>query len=265
MKLLRDFLESLTRKNIYIYAFLRYVSGRWLYRFAHEPDFAAFKLLKKFVGPNSIFLDVGANDGISALSFDLYDKETPVISIEPNAHHRPALDRVARKKKNFGYQLLGASSSKSELKLYTPIYKGFALTSFAAMDPNVIKQNLPVGLSIKDISDKVSFSETVVPVIPLDELDLQPGIIKIDVEGFEHEVVKGLKNTVETHLPIFLIEYNPNSYPAIKSQLSPLGYSAFIYDPKQQTFTSYHDQETCNLFLIPQHTANSLKQEKTVI
>jgi FkbM family methyltransferase len=262
MKFIRDLLEAITRKNIYIYTLLRYVSGRWLYRFAHEPDFSAFKIIKSIIKPGSIFLDVGANDGISVLSFNLYDAETPVVSIEPNVHHRTALDRIRKKKTNFNYHLLGASSTKSKLKLYTPVYKGFALTSFAAMDPQVIKQNLPVGLSIKSIADKVTFSEHEVDVIPLDQLDLSPGIIKIDVEGFEHEVVSGLKSTIQKHQPIFLIEYNPNSYVKIKEQVTPLGYEAYVYKPGSKTFTIYTGQETCNLFLLPQLAVKELSNKQ---
>lgn len=260
MKFIRDILESLTRKNIFIYALLRYISGRWLYRFAHEPDFSAFQILKSIINSGSIFLDVGANDGISVLSFNLYDKETPVVSIEPNMHHKAALERIQKKKKNFSYHLLGASSTSSKLKLFTPVYKGFALTSFAAMDPEVIKQNLPVGLSIKNIEDKVTFSEHEVEVIPLDQLSLNPGIVKIDVEGFEHEVVQGLKETIEKSLPIFLIEYNPNSYNKILEQISPLGYSAFVYEPKSRTFFKYKEQETCNLFMLSEKTIMMLKE-----
>ena len=152
---------------------------------------------------------------------------------------------------------------KSRLKLYTPVYKGFALTSFAAMDPQLIKQNLPVGLSIKNIADKVTFSEHEVDVIPLDQLNLNPGIIKIDVEGFEHEVVSGLKSTIEKHQPIFLIEYNPNSYTKIKEQLSPLGYEAYVFKPGANTFTVYTGQETCNLFLLPQAAAKELTNKQT--
>ena len=114
------------------------------YRFAHEaPDFSAFKIIKSIIKPGSIFLDVGANDGISALSFNLYDTETPVVSIEPNVHHKTALDRIQKKKINFSYHLLGASSTKSKLKLYTPVYKGFALTSFAAMDQKSLSKIYP--------------------------------------------------------------------------------------------------------------------------
>lgn len=40
----------------------------------------------------------------------------------------------------------------------------------------------------------------------LDEFKLQPYFIKIDVQGYELEVLKGSINTIKANLPIFLIE-----------------------------------------------------------
>ena len=42
-----------------------------------------------------LFLDIGANDGISARSFRLFNKTTPIFSIEPNPCHEAALNDAA--------------------------------------------------------------------------------------------------------------------------------------------------------------------------
>ena len=68
----------------------------------------------------------------------------------------------------------------------------------------------------------------------------------------------GLESTIKKHQPIFLIEYNPNSYTKINEQLSTLGYEAYVFRPGSNTFTIYTGQETCNLFLLPQVAVKEL-------
>lgn len=48
-----------------------------------------------------------------------------------------------------------------------------------------------------------------VPVIPLDDLDIQHvDLIKIDVEGFELDVLRGATETIRRHAPAIVLEFN---------------------------------------------------------
>ncbi len=55
--------------------------ARYVARRPHERDFAA---LASFADRPGIFLDVGANQGQSAMSFRIFDKAMPILSIEAN-------------------------------------------------------------------------------------------------------------------------------------------------------------------------------------
>jgi hypothetical protein len=72
-----------------VYGSLRrpYGVARFVLRKPHDPDFAVFGLFPERVGP---FLDVGANAGMSAMSFRIYNR-SPIISIEPNPYHEADL------------------------------------------------------------------------------------------------------------------------------------------------------------------------------
>jgi hypothetical protein len=50
------------------------------------PHDKSYRALRHFITlrPNGLFLDVGANDGISALSFRRFDKTYRILSLEPN-------------------------------------------------------------------------------------------------------------------------------------------------------------------------------------
>ena len=65
--------------------------GRLGFMLPLELDFHAFRVLPSTA---RLFLDIGANDGISARSFRLFNKSTPILSIEPNPCHEAALKRT---------------------------------------------------------------------------------------------------------------------------------------------------------------------------
>ncbi len=56
---------------------------------------------------------------------------------------------------------------------------------------------------------------------------IKPHFIKIDVEGYDHLVIKGLMNTIKKYKPIILVEYNKENFSEIRRILKD--YRAFIY------------------------------------
>ena len=61
-------LEPVISRNVYLYHFARTTMRSLRLMLPHEKDYAAMRL---FDAAGGIFLDVGANDGISALSIRL--------------------------------------------------------------------------------------------------------------------------------------------------------------------------------------------------
>ena len=58
------------------------------------------------------------------------------------------------------------------------------------------------------------------------------GIIKIDTEGFELKVLKGMIQSIEKYRPNIIIEVDKVSLPKIRNQLEPLNYKFYIYNNK---------------------------------
>jgi hypothetical protein len=75
-----------------------------------------------------------------------------------------------------------------------------------------------------------------IPVVPLDdEFSAEAGriLIKIDVEGFEDEVLKGAQALVRKHRPDIICEILPGaeeSTEAIGNMLEPLGYRWYCFE-----------------------------------
>ena len=65
-----------------------------------------------------------------------------------------------------------------------------------------------------------------ISMIAVDDLDLSSSIafVKIDVEGFELEVVKGMKETIKRNRPYIMMEIRKDFFGEIMSILHPLGY-----------------------------------------
>lgn len=248
---IKDRVSHLVQRDIRIYMLVRYHVGRLRPFLPHEPDFAAFRLLPRFGG---CFLDIGANDGISALSFRVFDKSTPILSIEPNPYHSKALESVKRKVNAFDYLLVGSGDCNGSVRLFTPIYKGYALTSYASLDPEVSRNNLERSMPIRNIWRDVVFVDTEVPIRRLDDHHLTPDFIKIDVEGFEDGVLRGLSETLAARLPAVMVEYNPASFDRVSAILEALGYRTFIYNSRTRRLAPYSGEKTLNIFFVhPQH------------
>lgn len=74
-----------------------------------------------------------------------------------------------------------------------------------------------------------------ITIVAIDDLDIRKniGFIKIDVEGFELEVIKGLENTLKKDKPLIMIEvWNQNSE-EIMSILNGIGYHSDILDRRE--------------------------------
>jgi hypothetical protein len=90
-----------------------------------------------------------------------------------------------------------------------------------------------------------------VPIVPLDELSIAPDFVKIDVEGFEVEVLRGMTRTIARRLPTFMIEWSPANVTQILSVLGPSGYRAYAFDKPARGFRSYNGAALDNLFYLP--------------
>lgn len=223
--------------------------ARYLLRRAHEPDFAAFR---GFAARDGIFLDIGANAGTSAMSFRLYDRRRPILSIEPNAMLEPDLRFIARIIPRFQYMIGAAGARNGRETLFVPVYRGVAITGAASLDRDVVADHSALRKMLGDRVDSPGFEIVAqpVPVHRLDDLELHPAFVKIDVEGEELAVVQGLARTIARHRPILLVEY-ARHHAAIAALLDEHGYAAFTYLPEADRLVPREQRRAQNVFFLP--------------
>lgn len=196
--------------------------ARRVLRMPHEQDFR--QLGELALGPGEVILDIGANHGQSIRSIRLFQLNAPIVAFEPNPILAERLVQHFASDCSVRIVNEGLAARPGELALRIPVYGKTTYDGLASFGASA-----EIADQFTDFdSHKLSYREYTCVVETLDRHALQPGFIKLDVEGFEAEVLEGGMATLRRYLPVMLIE--DGSRGVIRELLEPLGYCAFCYD-----------------------------------
>jgi FkbM family methyltransferase len=230
--------------------------ARFLARRPHEPEFAAFGQLNR----TGLFLDVGANTGTSAMSFRIFRRGDPILSIEPNPDLERELRLVRRLVRRMEYMLCAAGDADGEVALHVPVYRGVAMDTVASVRLDAVQErwSLRRQLGARVDGPELRIEERAVPVRRLDDLGLEPAFVKLDVEGFELAVLRGLEQTVERARPVVLVERS-DSFADVTQFLTSRGYELFVYATASRELVPYAAQDVTNVFFLPPDAAGATR------
>jgi FkbM family methyltransferase len=156
------------------------------------------QFVARVIKPGMVAVDVGANMGYYSVLFsDLVGPTGRVIAVEPLPGTALLLRRTL------------------ELNGFAGRSKVFAVAAGAAV--GAARLRVPEGepknatvVAVRAGGDALAGDE--VPVMPLDDIlhgETRVDFIKIDVEGFEEQVMAGLEATIERWRPSVVLEFNP--------------------------------------------------------
>ena len=101
-----------------------------------------------------------------------------------------------------------------------------------------------------------------------DELDLVPSIIKIDAEGSDIQILRGMEQTVRHYRPHIMVEYSPLQRDALITFCQAFQYEVFLFNDTLSYFEEFSDQKALdqyqrgdfavNPFCIPQEKVGLL-------
>jgi FkbM family methyltransferase len=221
----------------------------------HDPEFLGIKQLEV----TGLCLDLGANQGQSAMTLMSLVPKCKTISFEPNPTCRSYLNVIKSVFSNkFDYQIAAVGSSKGSISLTIPSIDGIDLTQEVTSDPASFY--IPATVErFKTLTGKSKYStrSIQVPVLRLDDLNLESSLIKIDLQGMEIQALEGLKDTIAKNKPIILIELSWE-FNQIKEFLAHWGYEPFIFRVKNNSFIRFPKY----LPIIGQNNAYFIPQEK---
>ena len=207
--------ESSIRKNFFIYIFLRRLAP-FICKFIDLEEGFSFSKQIRPQSANYCILDVGSNDGTSIRMFRRYFPLVKIFAVDPITTPRFKLNNVTLIKT--------ALSDKAGIRtLVTPIVNRKQLTQYSSfykekMISQICSDMAMYETEVSTIENQVSFNT-------IDNLEVTPFFIKIDVEGAELEVLKGSLTVIKKYNPVILVEIQNNkSYLEIKELLSLHGY-----------------------------------------
>jgi FkbM family methyltransferase len=160
-------------------------------------DKDVFYFIFAFLKEDGLFIDIGTNIGLLSVPVLNNFKHTQVISFEPSATVLPHLMRTHTASKHKDRWTIHSKAVGDTIG-QTNFKKNDAIDSaFDGVAPAVIHQD-------KNLES--------IEITTLDHfLNIPAGrytsvLIKVDVEGFEFNVLKGAKNFIITHKPAIVIE-----------------------------------------------------------
>ncbi len=235
--------ETCFMHNFRVYFYTKKLLQVFPFLLPHEKDYFG---LKQLLPENGLFLDVGANDGISARSFRRINSNYRILSLEPNPLHRPSLERLKRRDPCFDFRLCAAGDEAGSATLTTPTYKGIPNHSGAFCAPE--QRAVFEAAFQQNIVTRLKYVTQTVPVIRVDELGLSPTVVKIDAEGYELKIIHGMQETIARCRPILMVENNPSTVDAVTKLLVGFGYEVWKYEHNNNTFVKFSGGRTRNLF-----------------
>ncbi len=204
----------------------RYAVERAIRRILRKPADSDFEAIQKLPqGPGILYLDVGANRGFAIEAMSMLAPETDIVALEPNPVLFRKLASVYGNRPDVRLLNLGAGSERGQFTLYHPFYRGWSFDGLASFDRDEAAGWLPDRLAWYDERHLVLREETCT-VERIDDLDLKPALIKIDVQGLELEVLRGAERTLRKCEPILLVESGGGP---VTDYLLPIGYRPFVW------------------------------------
>lgn len=219
--------------------------AQWVLASVHEPDFHLFERVRHERG---LLLDVGANRGHAAISVLRHTSRLRVVSLEPNPAMRWSLCLIRLLHPlRFRFHLIGAGAQSSVEKLWIPLAEN-DLSSQASLDPKEFdKSYVRERLAGQGHAGQGGvFHQISVPVRRVDELGYRPDVVKIDVEGWEEQVLAGMPALLDDSRPLLIIERNNHGRWA--PALARLGYRFYSYsDQGLQHHPNWADVPSLNV------------------
>lgn len=221
----------------------------------HDKSYLAIKhfIFKK----KGLFLDVGANNGISILSFRSQCKFYNVISLEPNLLLENSLRKIAKKDKLVEIKMVGVSDKKGSEIFYCPIYKNIVLhTATSGIKSQVYKTMR--NFYSKSVLSNIKIKSFVSKIVTIDSMKIYPDIIKIDAEGMDFKVLKGATQTIIKSRPFIIFESEWSNFFQFKKFFYNLNYRLYSYSINEDKFykigvlnESFVKKKERNCFAVP--------------
>ncbi len=186
-----------------------------------------FLILRQLNIGRGLCLDVGGNRGQSIDAIRLMQPDCKIMSFEPSGLLAEALEKQTVRDPNTQIMNIGLGDEAGEFTLYTPFYRSFMYDGLASFVEAEARQWLNEDTVWRFSPDLLRIEQRSCKISVLDELNLDPVFIKLDVQGFERQVILGGRDTLARKKPLLLMENNDPG----DEILQEMGWRRAAYDP----------------------------------
>ena len=172
------------------------------------PFESEFRLLSAIEPGNRCMLDIGANRGQSIDAIRMYQPDAVLHAFEPNGLLYRQLETKFPKDQSLVLHKMGLGAEPMEAPLYVPFYRNFMYDGLASFSKSEAEGWLNEDTVWNFSPELVKTKQEHCSIGVLDTLSLKPCFLKIDVQGFEKQVLEGGAKTISKSEPVILIELN---------------------------------------------------------
>jgi FkbM family methyltransferase len=179
--------------------------GYWFYGKRRESE--TMRFFAEFIEAGDTVVEVGGHIGyISTYLSKLVGPEGALYVLEPGENNLPYLKRNTRSCPNVTIVEKGAADKDGELAFY--------LENLTGQNNSFVKDYPVLWANAQSAEFKPDIVEKSVSVVTIDGFiearSLKPSFIKIDVEGFELQVLRGMSATLSAIKPGLMVEVTQN-------------------------------------------------------
>lgn len=204
-------------------------------------EFEEMSFVLHFLNENDLFIDIGANVGTYTVLASGYCR-AQTIAIEPipvtfrHLTDNIAINHISSLVSAFN---IGLGSNRSKLK-FTSMWDTY---NNVITDDNLVKEKYFIEVEVRTLDDLLQ--------------DKQPLLLKIDVEGFEYDIIKGATQTLaKSSLKAIIIELNGSGKryghtdQEIHEAIAAQGFSKYTYSPFERKLDSVGEKAVSNVIYI---------------
>jgi FkbM family methyltransferase len=232
----------------------RFALGRWWQRWGWrpvEPDLLALPRLG--LPPDALLLDVGANRGLVLELMVRLMPRARVIAFEPNPRLAAWLTARWRGDPRVEVRPVALADRAGAATLWLPVYRNSPFDGLASLDPEAARGWLSARRLYGFRPDRLRLEPLPCETVRIDDLELAPAFVKLDVQGLEAAVLRGGEATLRRHRPILLVEAGEAE--AVRTVLEPLDYEPAAFVEGRLVAAP---SRTVNTFFLPRERAGQL-------
>ena len=229
---------------------LLYIISRSLIRFTNifEIDFRGIKLIN--FKKNITIFDIGASDGIASKFFLKNLSVKKIYCFEPDKTYVKILKTLNINKLIIKPYGIGIKDFVSDI--YMPRYRflniNYDLTTYSFFDKNYLNKQIDLDFKFKK---NLSMIKKKIYIKKINKVNTKIDLIKIDTNGYEYQVLKGLKKIITNHKPVIILETNQDIL-KIRKFLKKYSYGSYYYNIKENKLMRIKKKYPLNTYFLHQ-------------